>query len=212
MTPRSGTPETVEPLLSLRERRRVATAAEISEAALHLFETQGVHNTTVADIARAANVSQRTFFRYFETKEMAALTDLGYADAIEKWVQGNEPVDDVFRSMLGMIEEALRDMAAPDSRDHLLRMRRLIRAEPSIRNMSMRTDAHHTESLERGLRQRGQGRYTELEVIALSRLASTIIRSAVLHWEKLVDSGERADLPAIFRDTCKIMRAALPRR
>ena len=49
------------PPIGLRERRRSQTRAEIAEAALDLFERQGVAATTVEDIAAAAGISPRTF-------------------------------------------------------------------------------------------------------------------------------------------------------
>jgi AcrR family transcriptional regulator len=55
--------------MDLRERNRSRTANEIADAAVRLFNAQGFDPTTVADIADAAGVSVRTFFRYFPTKE-----------------------------------------------------------------------------------------------------------------------------------------------
>jgi AcrR family transcriptional regulator len=56
----------------LRARRRLRTQTDIHQAAVALFERQGVRATTVEDIATAAGVSSRTFFRHFATKEQAA--------------------------------------------------------------------------------------------------------------------------------------------
>lgn len=55
-------------LSRLRERNRARTHDEIIEAALGLFETKGYDSTTCEEIAAAAEVSTRTFFRYFDTK------------------------------------------------------------------------------------------------------------------------------------------------
>lgn len=56
----------------LRGRKKQQTEMALAEAALDLFQQHGYSNTTVADIARAVNVSPRTFFRYFATKEDVA--------------------------------------------------------------------------------------------------------------------------------------------
>jgi mycofactocin system transcriptional regulator len=49
-------------------RRRVTSRAELEQVAFDLFERQGFEHTTVDDVAAAAGVSRRTFFRYFESK------------------------------------------------------------------------------------------------------------------------------------------------
>ena len=53
-----------------RERRILETRRAIVDAARELFERHGFVETTVDQIAEAADVAPRTFFRYFPTKEM----------------------------------------------------------------------------------------------------------------------------------------------
>ena len=52
-----------------REASKQATRQALQEAATHLFADQGYEHTTVRDIAASAGVTERTFFRYFESKE-----------------------------------------------------------------------------------------------------------------------------------------------
>jgi len=59
----------------LRERKKAQTRQELRAGAARLFADQGFAGTTVADIAAAANVSERTFFRYFDSKEALLLPD-----------------------------------------------------------------------------------------------------------------------------------------
>lgn len=54
---------------SKREEKKQATHLAITDAAWDLFARNGYDDTTVDDIAAAAAVSQRTFFRYFDSKE-----------------------------------------------------------------------------------------------------------------------------------------------
>jgi AcrR family transcriptional regulator len=61
----------------LRERKKLRTRATLIEAAAELCLRQGFDNTTVDQIAAAADVSPRTFSRYFPTKDavIAAIAD-----------------------------------------------------------------------------------------------------------------------------------------
>ena len=64
----------------LRARARLAMRTEIAETAFALFLERGFEQTTVDEIAEAAGLSRRSFFRYFPTKEDAVfglLYDLG---------------------------------------------------------------------------------------------------------------------------------------
>ena len=61
---------------SLWQRSRTAAYAETTAVAMGLFLEEGFEQTTIDQIAAAAGISRRSFFRYFGTKEDIVLGDL----------------------------------------------------------------------------------------------------------------------------------------
>ena len=91
----------------LRERKKARTRAAIKEHAFRLFREQGYEDTTVEQIAAAAEVSPSTFFRYFPTKEDVVLQDdmdVRIFAAAERQPRDLSPI--------AVIRAALREVAA----------------------------------------------------------------------------------------------------
>ena len=100
----------------LRERKKLRTRASLIEAAADLCTRQGYDNTTVEQIAAAADVSPRTFSRYFPTKDsvVTAITDdmdTYIADALER-----QPSDVTeYEALLGASIEVLAPRGGYDT-------------------------------------------------------------------------------------------------
>jgi AcrR family transcriptional regulator len=69
----------------LRERKKRRTRESIAAAAHRLFVEHGYHATTLPDIAEAADVSTRTIFAYFPSKEDILFS--GFAETIDDLAQ-----------------------------------------------------------------------------------------------------------------------------
>ena len=81
------------PQLGLRERKRIATSKALQLAALRLVVERGIDNVTVEQIATAADVSPRTFFNYFPSKEAAIVGEgptLPVGEEQQLFVSGGE--------------------------------------------------------------------------------------------------------------------------
>ncbi|MFJ4694014.1 TetR/AcrR family transcriptional regulator [Streptomyces sp. NPDC088766] len=90
---------------SLTERRKAATRMEIARAAARLFAGRGLRATRAEDIALAAGVAPRTFYRYFATKE-EAVAPL-YAAGARRWVEA--------------VREAPPRLSPPEALEHAVR-------------------------------------------------------------------------------------------
>jgi len=118
---------------TLRERKRGRTRRALVDAAVDLFDRQGYDQTTVAEIAAGANVSPRSFFSYFGSKEEILFPDCDRrlqvaADAIA----GRRPGQPPAQVLVGVLQQILAADTAPASRMARVRMRLVIEA-PAVR-------------------------------------------------------------------------------
>jgi AcrR family transcriptional regulator len=117
--------------LSLRERKKVKTRAAIQEHALRLFKEQGYAQTTVEQIAAAAEVSPSTFFRYFPTKEDVVLfdaTDPVMLDSFSEQPRELSVVEALRRSM-----HAVYDGFTPEQAEREQERQQLVLTVPELR-------------------------------------------------------------------------------
>jgi AcrR family transcriptional regulator len=129
----------------LRERKKERTRQALASAAMRLFAERGYEATTVADIAAAAEVSTRTFFAYFPSKE-----DVFFAGTRERLdlvrqvfaahADGLPPLAAMRATLDQIVETAAGDVFAPD-RD--VRLRLLVeRPELRARGTQLLFSAH----------------------------------------------------------------------
>jgi len=96
------------PPLGLRERKKIKLRRSVQREALRLFADHGYENTTVEQIADAADISTTTFYRYFPTKEDVVLDD-DYDPIIEQIIGGDneEPLVETVRRAIAAVAAAV---------------------------------------------------------------------------------------------------------
>jgi AcrR family transcriptional regulator len=115
----------------MRERKRTRTRLMIQAEAMRLFAEKGYENTTVDEIAFAAAISPRTFFRYFPTKEDVVLWD--EYDPIAPELFDARPDDEpLAESLRAFIHLAVGGLYRRNPEELLLRVR-LLTSVPELR-------------------------------------------------------------------------------
>jgi len=178
-------------LAGLRERNKARTRDEIIEAALDLFEARGYDATTVEDIAEAAGVSPRTFFRYFDGKLEVVMAakfgdDRDKLDFTELLVArpADEPPLVALRQVLAVPLEALR------GGDLAIRQYRLMMGTPSLRALSLEHFTEHEAELIRGFAARLGVGQDDLRARMLGSATCAALRTVVESW---LESGADPD-------------------
>ena len=118
-------------VLGPRERRRVRTMREIQGEALRLFESLGYVETTIDQIAEASDISPRTFFRYFPTKEDVVLWD--EYDAVIGELLAARPADEPVGETLRVVTRSAIEGLYQHDPARLLARTRLLFSEPALR-------------------------------------------------------------------------------
>ncbi|MFZ0665754.1 MAG: TetR family transcriptional regulator [Acidimicrobiales bacterium] len=172
----------------------------LQEAALVLYAEKGFDQTTAAEIAARAGVTERTFFRHFEDKREVLFG--GSALLKERILAGvtgapatDGPLDAVSRGLdvaAAMLGESRRDLA---------RLRYdVIMANPELYERELAKLADYAVAIADALRQRG---VKEPQAVLASETGMTILRVAIQRWT--IDEDDR-DLAVIMRDAVDQLR------
>src|SRR3954453_11853458 len=117
--------------VGLRERKKARTREALQEAAMERFARQGFDGTTVEEIAEACEVSPRTFFRYFPTKEDVLFVDAAARRERLLAVIAERPAGE---GAFAALRAAMRTLTADyrDQRDAMVTRSRIVAASPHL--------------------------------------------------------------------------------
>jgi AcrR family transcriptional regulator len=192
--------------MGLRERKKAATRAALSRAAMRLAVQHGVDGVTVEAIAAAAGVSPRTFHNYFPGKEEAIVATL--TDGAQSVIEGlrdrpeDEPVWDSLRLVL------IEVLLPSESRDETIALMRLVKQNPGLIAQQLGGLGEMQRQIAEIVAARtGTDARRDLYPHLLAGAAGTAMRAAVDLW---TEGLTEVDLPDLVRDAFDQLRAGLP--
>lgn len=119
-----------------------------------LFERQGFAGTTVPQIAEAAGLTTRTFFRHFADKrDVLFLRDREFPQAVSDFMDSVPPEiagADAVRAGLATASRGIQEWRQP-----IARRRSIVRSEPALHERDLLRSHHLAAAIEASLTQRG---------------------------------------------------------
>jgi AcrR family transcriptional regulator len=164
----------------LRERKKRATRRALHDAALRLAAERGLEHLTIEEISSAADVSVRTFFNYFPSKEQAVLDDdLFRADERQAMAIMSDAAD-VLDGLRG-VAMALVAATAPRREQVLMRWQLMERYPPLLAQMFARLEQSN-RILALAVAARTGTAADDAYPQLMAAVASAAMRTAVRRW------------------------------
>ncbi len=140
----------------LREQKKARMRQQLAQAAQALFRSQGFEQTTIDEIAASAEVSRRTFFRYFKSKESVVFPDFERRldDFHAKLSEGEDA--SVFQTLSRALQMIAEDYVA--NREEMMRQYEIVRSSSSLTAYEIEIDRRWEEAIADFLRDRMQAR------------------------------------------------------
>jgi AcrR family transcriptional regulator len=178
----------------LRERKKQQTRRLLADTARRLFAERGFEAVKVADVARAADVSEATVFNYFPTKEDLFYSGLeAFEDALLSAIRERDPGESVLAAFGRFVLEPRGLLAArdPDAVEHLAAISRVITESPALLAREQRIFAGYTSSLARELAQETRTRPDAIEPWVAANALMGVHRALVDYARRQIVAGTR---------------------
>lgn len=197
-----------QPVTSLTERRKAETQLEISRRAAEMFSARGASAVTAEEIATAAGIGLRTFYRYFRTKEEAVAPLL--AGGVTDWI--TYVTEEAEKSSGITVEEALeratRRALTPseDASEEMLQwtrgLLRTVQDEPGLHAVWLRVQHDSEEGLVTAIAPLLGPDVDPLTVRLVAASANAAMRIAVETWAATDDPTTGPHGPAELAVGC----------
>lgn len=166
----------------------------LERAALELYSERGFEQTTVAEIAARAGLTERTYFRHFADKREVLF---GGADTVRELLVGPAAQAPASATPIEAAAAGLRAAGEflQGRRDLARRRQGVIDANVELQERELIKLASYAEALAGALRGRG---VAEPAATLTGEVAITVFRVAFERW---IDADERRSLPDLIRDS-----------
>ena len=199
---------TIDPAPSRRERKKLETRLALEQAALRLFDEKGYDQTTVEDIAEAADVAVRTFFRYFSSKQDVLFGEV-VTDRIARLrteladrPAGENPLDSVI-AVMNLLN------FAPDEAEEVLARMELMRRQPTLVTRYLEIiDELRAVVVEYVAERTGRDPRTDLYPALVGGAWATVWDASLKVW---VESGGQLSLPMLWTEGFTALTQGLDR-
>jgi len=200
--------------LGLRERKKRATREALQGAALTLAAERGL-DVTVEEICASAEVSARTFFNYFSSKEEAIIGDLPKPppDDLLEVFEGGGPTGDLLADLRATLRPHLQ--ASVPSLREMHQRKRILETDPDLARRFFASFMMIEQRLTLAAARRAGTRTTDPRAQVVGTVATAAMRLAVRRW---IHSGGRASIEthvdAVFdalTDVCVDVETRNPR-
>jgi AcrR family transcriptional regulator len=174
----------------------------LQEAALALYSERGFDQTTAAQIAVQAGLTERTFFRHFADKREVLFG--GSAHLQERLVTGvaGAPESDGPLDAVACGLDAAAAMLGEFRRDLSRQRQAVIEANPELRERERTKLGDYAAAIAAALRARG---VSEPQATLAAEVGMTVLRVALQRWANDGDDGP--DLASVMRDSVAELRA-----
>jgi AcrR family transcriptional regulator len=166
--------------------------AELAAIALDLFAENGFEETTVEEIARAAGLTKRSFFRYFPAKEDAVFAGVDVTgEQIVEELRARPADEAPWQSLHQVLRESERQIHASEQAVASLK---LIESTPSLRARVHEKRSQWRQEVSKALRERPGARLDAFTADLLTNAATAALDTASQEWLRSDGTADRTAL------------------
>jgi AcrR family transcriptional regulator len=199
---------------SLRERKKQATRRSLRRIALDLVAERGFNQVTVEDIAAAADVSPRTFFNYFQSKEAALFgADPERTAELHRRIVTEAPGETALEAIRRIMIDEARHRSAEiadlgGEKQEWMRHMRITQSDPHLRSARAAHMASVESDIATAVAERlGTDPDRDPYPIMLASAAMAVMRAAFMFWPV---SGGAIPLERFADAACRSLADGLP--